>query len=1400
MASVSRADRPPQGRPELADQRKSAGPALRDHVGLATFVLGTPLVKSGHAGRDAQLRLMKFVPPTMFKLLAASHACLTTDSSTSDAAGIGSDDNYVSSTDDSASVGDSDKDNNDDNDVTDSNSASADAATLQSSAESASTSSDARNDAPASRPSARALRRLRKERDYPFRHSIGDLFDKPEHAETAKSLRSAFAFSIDRHFRFVKALRNLIPDAADHRARNLLHRLSELILVPLVDQSEHLCTYLDRKILEYSTGTPAPGPSAPARAASPYPMTPVDDGPPASSQEAAVPSLPSCAERSTAGFTGFAFVADRDPGSWDFVDALVSGVRLHRRPFTDVDGASTVVSGDLWSGGGLRLDSRRATAPPPAPSPERQRGPGQRHFGVDRDHTRGTAPLSLDGSSGPGPLAPVLHAGVSPSVAQSVGREIARAHLVGSGSSALSSSDQQLWQAFLAPPRGLASPAVGGAIHIATRDADKSALSTLLGLPPSQPPSTPPIAYVPLTAVDVRGLVADRSGAARIRDIEGIAHLAVRVPGFTAHELQTLAELLPPGDETAGDILVPSRLIGACDTMAPGSRGRAAEIQAEPLIDLFGPDHFGFRVLNTLRSRQFALGRVEDLTEVCRHQDADVSEDCLTCRNLNLALRRSQENRRKEGAQWRARVAKLRGDLRGEYNALVEKTRLILQAEHDDLRRAQEQLVLAEVDSSKARRDLAVLAAEQGNSSRMSRGSDARTLDSKQRNAIGDWEAFRDVVGAFERGQPVPCQLSVTVTRLDGGGSGAPFPEPSTPSTPSVPDRGLAQDRPAPGDEVPRPALGRLPRDQGPSRDDVTEDRQGHDVPGILVSIRGLGVDGSSASGARDHSADLPRLPGRRYQGLKAVVSREVRSGVTGGISSRDCYQVRERRQHSAVRDIEVVEIADDSDLDTDVGLDSSGTRMSSDGSRQVRPVGYAPETNRRSARYRAIDSDADPPRPDSEIQSLLSSGCALEDRDLQQSQDIVRGVRADIMLIHTMLRENVLIEVLRRLLCLGILDDVWWTRHVPEKYFVAAVVLANASRWEVDASRPWSAIPTERLDSPTPSNSESDASVTDERRHGGASRSRKRVLGSSGPGTGGQDMVPATPASKRGRSGAHRRETRPAQGNQEGQLARAREQALGSRDVEPPEPGAPSWIVYGVRVTRAKVRHGGLQSLGFADYQCLRGSLHLVQKRLLTGDYIGLLTVTSTQPLLPWDIMFQRRITVFCFFKQYSAMSSGLRSLVIEYVAHMREWRRAFWERTHWVENDRSDPAVSQLYADRRRRQHAWAGAWKTLRAQIEKLPEVERVLFEQEPGLWRRPHLICTWILMDKSADYPLAEQLELLDSREPARAYWSVPDSSARIAESVDVEVWSARVDNANERASRVIPVPPAMPPVS
>ncbi|KAK1932492.1 hypothetical protein P3T76_012076 [Phytophthora citrophthora] len=78
----------------------------------------------------------------------------------------------------------------------------------------------------------------RKEREYPFRHSISELFDKSEHQQSAASLRSNFGFGIDRLFLFVKALRNLIPDASDHRARNVLHRLSERLVDPLLSVTD----------------------------------------------------------------------------------------------------------------------------------------------------------------------------------------------------------------------------------------------------------------------------------------------------------------------------------------------------------------------------------------------------------------------------------------------------------------------------------------------------------------------------------------------------------------------------------------------------------------------------------------------------------------------------------------------------------------------------------------------------------------------------------------------------------------------------------------------------------------------------------------------------------------------------------------------------------------------------------------------------------------------------------------------------------------------------------------------------------------------------------------------------------------------------------------------------------
>ncbi|KAG1713529.1 hypothetical protein DVH05_001316 [Phytophthora capsici] len=80
----------------------------------------------------------------------------------------------------------------------------------------------------------------RKEREYPFRHSIAELFDQSDHAEAAISLRQTFGFGTDRLFRFAKALRILIFDAADHRARNLRHRLPEHLIVPLLATSDAL--------------------------------------------------------------------------------------------------------------------------------------------------------------------------------------------------------------------------------------------------------------------------------------------------------------------------------------------------------------------------------------------------------------------------------------------------------------------------------------------------------------------------------------------------------------------------------------------------------------------------------------------------------------------------------------------------------------------------------------------------------------------------------------------------------------------------------------------------------------------------------------------------------------------------------------------------------------------------------------------------------------------------------------------------------------------------------------------------------------------------------------------------------------------------------------------------------
>ncbi|OWY99997.1 LOW QUALITY PROTEIN: hypothetical protein PHMEG_00028905 [Phytophthora megakarya] len=577
----------------------------------------------------------------------------------------------------------------------------------------------------------------------------------------------------------------------------------------------------------------------------------------------------------------------------------------------------------------------------------------------------------------------------------------------------------------------------------------------------------------------------------------------------------------------------------------------------------------------------------------------------------------------------------------------------------------------------------------------------------------------------------------------------------------------------------------------------------------------------------------------------------------------------------------------EDEGADNDVEILSGGDsqpplRLSPDGQRQVRPRVYTPQTHPKGLFYRAMDDDAEPPRSDDDLSKLLPADAKLSDvrldvlelwrmdsdkSTLTEAENVILGETAEDIVVHASLRRDVLCEIIRRLLCLRSLDDVDWLRHVPEEYFERAYKRAEDCDWVIGVEHPWPPVPTEPRESSESSEDDDDASDAE---GGGqpapkAGSSKKRASGSPAPTTPPRGKRPRrTGGQGRGGSGAarqvvhlpevpsdvssnesdlpmrHRRLTPPP--NAAPDLSHSDTADAISwfvNGVTPPPNAAPdfshsdtadaiSWFVNGVQVHQAS-QSGKHQIRGYPDYDVVPTSAAEVKCRLVISDYLDLVDGTAPGEDAPWDTVFRDRHVVFWFAcreiteEHPGGFSDDFLAVASEHVLVMFNFRRAQWERDHWVILDRTDEAQKKVYSERATRQRSWYKALLKLRAKVALLPARERKgeghaseelallklrakvallparerkWFRCEPGLWRRPRLPVTWIPLPCGDGTPsLRDQLRALDRREPARVHWGLPGAASRLSESVSPSTWGTRVTDPNARI--FIPIPDALP---
>ncbi|OWY97812.1 hypothetical protein PHMEG_00031565 [Phytophthora megakarya] len=497
----------------------------------------------------------------------------------------------------------------------------------------------------------------------------------------------------------------------------------------------------------------------------------------------------------------------------------------------------------------------------------------------------------------------------------------------------------------------------------------------------------PPFAYLPASAEVVRIVAPGNPEGLQMRDIEGLVHVATRIPSLSAAQLDALSRLIVGDDRAATDILAPMHLQGAPAAVTPGQRSVAAELQAGPLIDAFGASGFGHRFLNTLNVLRIALDQLVTLEPLQNLAAAADPGSAMANALLTTALHRAQEQQTESNREWE--VALREGWVQAEERlermgmAYADSERSLTEA------RAEATRLQGSLDSASAE------CQEVQNERDVAWRDGFRALCDPQAlvgyfvsmRLNGDATVFQEHVQAYsQRHTPIPHSVSLFVGRN------------------SVPV------------SVPVPASGR-----GPGSASGSGSWEG---PSRLWDV----VFGPCTFGLRFRPFDLLRRFGSRPDSFvvwDSGVWRLRHFAVWRGRSGKDShYSVSascgaktvprpqdipaKTPKHIFFDDLpddedgmpeslpqEVPQddyemgsgnAGDDDDQEKDLGnkddeadveiLPESGSqpllRLTPDGQHQVRPRVYTPQTDPKGLFYRAIDDDAEPPRSDEDLRKLL--------------------------------------------------------------------------------------------------------------------------------------------------------------------------------------------------------------------------------------------------------------------------------------------------------------------------------------------------------------------------------------------------------------------------------------------
>ncbi|OWZ06931.1 hypothetical protein PHMEG_00020743 [Phytophthora megakarya] len=417
----------------------------------------------------------------------------------------------------------------------------------------------------------------------------------------------------------------------------------------------------------------------------------------------------------------------------------------------------------------------------------------------------------------------------------------------------------------------------------------------------------------------------------------------------------------------------------------------------------------------------------------------------------------------------------------------------------------------------------------------------------------------------------------------------------------------------------------------------------------------------------------------------------------------------------------------------------------------QLRPSGWAPSADQArspSNQLMFLESDVqeimknepvvwDTLRPD--VILLMRAGIGY--------QGSIAMLNGDVM-THNLFPPSELADMLASMMFWNRLDESFWTKYVPEKYYLRAELRLDLLHSEGVRPGYWPDLvdadvrvaqevmddgSSEHDDTQHDANYNPDDDVDnqdDDEIQGGdsvpsAPKRRRTSISSHSDAPATQST--ATPP-KRARSGSLRRQS---------PLAQVDSGSLTVADTEIVEVPGPGINFILVSLWDSDDFRSIINSRGFPDYAPNKaGGIQPLKQRFNLADVQALLATE------PWTTMFENRVKRLVL-HSYSALTPHARMALDKYIRFMKENASGLW-------HARTQATVGCLGTD--------CGDQAT-RYVAEGVPST---IF-WEAAYWSLPSKPCYWILMNPRSTnsqgnpYSLAEQLDILDRREPARVQW-------------------------------------------